>query len=255
LKMRDKTNLEQVANCAMCANMCKYACPTYVASGSETVTPQKIARLILYHEKGLLEDERGFFDVMFQSALCGACRRHCIYDDYDLRRFILKGRAGAFRSGTIPDVVRQRVEVFERYGNPHGERPLTERGTGDVGHFVSCSAYKDQAPAEAMWKVISVSGRQVRQFGGGDLCCGAPLYYAGDMEGFEKAATRMQSEIRKRNLRAVVNDCPNCMRMMTEIYADLGIDLGIEMLHTTQFLGRLLEESAFSIEKRGGTAT
>ncbi len=39
--------LEQVTNCAMCANMCKYACPTYVASGKEAVTPQKIARLIL----------------------------------------------------------------------------------------------------------------------------------------------------------------------------------------------------------------
>lgn len=253
--MQGKTRLEQVANCAMCANMCKYACPTYAAVGRETITPQKIARLILYHEKGLLEDERGFFDVMFQSTMCGACQRHCIYDDYDLRRFILKGRAEAFLKGAVSDVVRQRVEIVGRYGNPHGERQLIERGTGDVGHFVSCSAYKDHATPDAMWKIISLSGRQVRQFGGADLCCGGPLYYAGDMEGFEKAAQRLQSEIRKMGLRTVTTDCPNCMKMMTEVYAEVGIDLGVEMLHTTEFLDGILEEGAIGLETRRGTAT
>ncbi len=239
----------------MCANMCKFICPTYVATGKEAVTPQKIARLILYHEKGLLEDERGFFDVMFQSTMCGACRRHCIYGDYDLRRFILKGRSQAFKAGALPDETRKRVETFARFGNPHGERELLERGTGDVGHFVSFSAYKDPVLPEAMYTIISASGRQMRQFGGADLCCGGPLYYAGDMEGFEKAARRMQEEIRKRGLRKVVSDCPNCVKMMTEVYAELGVDLGVELLHTAEFLDGLLKEGGIRVETRSRTAT
>jgi Fe-S oxidoreductase len=88
----DKKETEKIARCAMCADMCKYSCPTYLATGRETLSPQKMARLIVYDEKGLLEDEKGFLDLMFRSAMCGSCSRHCIYDDYDLRKFIHQAR-------------------------------------------------------------------------------------------------------------------------------------------------------------------
>ncbi|GAI14906.1 unnamed protein product, partial [marine sediment metagenome] len=32
--MEDKKELEQITNCAMCANMCKHSCPTYLATGN-----------------------------------------------------------------------------------------------------------------------------------------------------------------------------------------------------------------------------
>ncbi|MGB3129447.1 MAG: 4Fe-4S dicluster domain-containing protein, partial [Dehalococcoidia bacterium] len=174
--MEDKKELEQITNCAMCANMCKYSCPTYLATGKETITPQKIARLILYKEKAFLEDQQGFFDVMFQSAMCGACKIHCIYDNYDLRKFIQRGRSKAFKEGMLPDETRKRVETFASFGNPHGERQLLQKGTGDLGYFVSCSAYNDQDLLKAMDRIISVGKKQICQFGGADICCGAPLY-------------------------------------------------------------------------------
>jgi len=254
-KMADKKELEQITNCAMCANMCKYSCPTYLASGKETITPQKIARLILYKEKALIGDKQGFFDVMFQSAMCGACKVHCVYDNYDLRKFIQRGRSQAFKEGMLPDETRKRIETFVRFGNPYGERQLLQKGTGDLGYFVSCSAYNDQQLLKAMDRIISASKEQVCEFGGADICCAAPLYYAGDTEGFTKAAMKMKREIEERKLRRVIADCPTCIKMMTEVYHEVGVDLDVEFVHTTEFLNALLKEGKIKVNRRDATAT
>ena len=251
----DEKELAQISNCAMCANMCKHNCPAYLASGSETNTPQKIARLILYEEKAFIEDRNGFCDVMFRSAMCGACRKHCIYGDYDLRKYIQKGRRKAFTEGLLPDETRKRVETLKRYGNPNGERQLINRGTGDTGYFVACSAYQDSELLAAMERIISASGEQVHRFGGADLCCGAPLYYAGDMEGFEKTAKKMAGEIETRKLKKVITDCPNCLKMMTEIYREVGVNPDVEFSHTTEYLSDFIGQGRIKVNMRNGTAT
>ncbi len=253
--MEDKKELEQITNCAMCANMCKHSCPTYLATGKETITPQKKARLILYEEKAFLEDEQGFFDVMFQCAMCGACKAHCIYDDFDLRKFIQIGRSKAFQKGMLPEETRGRVETFMKFGNPYGERQLLQKGAGDLGYFVSCSAYRDQQVPQAMDRIISASKEQVHQFGGAEICCGAPLYYAGDTEGFKKAAEKMKEEIEKRKLRKVIVDCPNCLKTMTEVYHSVGVDLNVEFIHTAEFLNALLKEGKIKVNRTNTTAT
>ena len=245
----DKKEAEKIARCAMCADMCKYSCPTYLAAGRETLSPQKMARLIVYHEKGFLEDEEGFLDLMFQSAMCGACSRHCIYDDYDLRKFIHKARVKAFDGGVIPEDVKKRVETFRKFGNPDGEREVVDKGAGDTGYFISCSSYKDEALLKATEKMLPKTGLAVRRFGGGDLCCGAPLYYAGDMEGFKRASLKMKTEIEERRLRSIVVDCPTCVKTMTEIYRDTGVGLDVEIVHTVQFIESLLKQGKMSLKK------
>ncbi|MDY6916602.1 MAG: (Fe-S)-binding protein [Chloroflexota bacterium] len=247
--------LEQLTNCAMCADMCKHSCPTYLATGKETITPQKLARLILYEEKAVLEDRRGFFDVVFQSAMCGACKAHCIYGNHDLRDYILRARSKAFQEGMLPNEVRTRVETFAKFGNPRGERQLLDKGTGVVGYFISCSAYADEQLPKAMDRIVSASKEQVHHFGGADICCGAPLYYAGDVEGLRKAAEKMKAEIEKRGLERVIADCPNCLKIMTQVYPTVGVDLNVELIHTTQFLHGLLTEGRIKVSSTEATAT
>jgi Fe-S oxidoreductase len=251
----DKKEAEKIARCAMCADMCKYSCPTYLATGRETLSPQKMARLIVYDEKGLLEDKKGFLDLMFQSAMCGSCSKHCIYDDYDLRKFIHKARVKAFASGVIPEDVRKRVDTFRTFGNPNGERKLIDKGAGDTGYFISCSSYKDEDLLKATEKMLSKSGLAVRRFGGGDLCCGAPLYYAGDMEGFRQASLKMKTEIEKRRLRRVVIDCPTCVKTMTDAYREIGVELDAEVVHSVQLIDGLLKQGKLEFRKGRRTVT
>jgi Fe-S oxidoreductase len=249
----DKKEAEKIARCAMCADMCKYSCPTYLATGRETLSPQKMARLIVYNEKGLLEDEKGFLDLMFQSAMCGACRGHCIYDDYDLRKFVHEARVKAFAKGVIPGDVKKRVETFRKFGNPNGERELIDKGVGDIGYFISCSSCKDEDLLKATEKMLSKSGIGVRRFGGGDMCCGGPLYYAGDMKGFRQASLRMKAELERRQVRRIVVDCPTCIEVMTKIYREIGAELGVEIMHTVRFVEELLAHARLHSRKEDRT--
>jgi len=251
----DKKETEKIARCAMCADMCKYNCPTYLATGRETLSPQKMARLIVYNEKGFLEDEKGFLDLVFQSAMCGACSRHCIYDDHDLRKFIHKARVKAYDSGVIPEDVKKRVDTFRKFGNPNGERDPIDRGAGDIGYFISCSSYKDKDLLKATERMLSKSGLAIRRFGGGDICCGAPLYYAGDMEGFRQASLKMKTEIEERRLHSIVVDCPTCVKTMTEIYRQAGTALDVEIIHTVQFMEALLKQGRLGFKKEKRTVT
>ena len=251
----NKKEAEKIARCAMCADMCKYSCPTYLATGRETLSPQKMARLIVYNQKGLLEDETGFLELMFRSAMCGACSRHCIYGDYDLRKFIHQARVRAFDSGFIPDDVKKRVETFRRFGNPNGDRAPIDRGAGHIGYFISCSSYGDEDLLRATEKVFWKSGLGVRRFGGGDMCCGAPLYYAGDMEGFKQVSLKMKAEIEARQLHRIVIDCPTCIKMMTEIYREIGVQLDVEIMHTVQLIEELLGEAKLRYRKEKRTVT
>jgi Fe-S oxidoreductase len=251
----DSKEAEKLARCAVCADMCKYSCPTYLATGRETLSPQKMARLIVYDEKGLLEDEKGFLDLMFQSAMCGACSRHCIYDDYDLRKFMHKARVKAFENGVIPEDVKKRVETFRKFGNPDGERKVIDKGAGDVGYLISCSSYKDEELLRATEKMFSKSGLAVRRFGGGDICCGAPLYYAGDMEGFRQASLKMKAEIEARHVHRIVVDCPTCIKMITETYREIGVELDVEIMHTVQLIEALLKQGRLGLKEEKRTVT
>lgn len=253
--MLDEKGLHKLANCAMCANMCKHSCPTYLASGNEAITPQKIARLILYEEKGFLEDKRGFSDVVFQTTMCGACMKHCVYDDWDLRRLMQMARSKVLNEGLLPAETMKRLETFRKFGNPHGERRLIERGTGTAGYFVSCSVYKDEQLLKATERVISSSKGRVRQFGGADMCCGAPLYHVGDNDGFKEVARKMKREIEKRGLRKLVVPCPNCIKIMKQVYPEIGLELNVEFIHTVEYLGGLLKQRRIALKKGNGTAT
>jgi Fe-S oxidoreductase len=251
----DNKEIERIARCAMCADMCKYSCPTYLATGRETLSPQKMARLIVYNEKEFLEDEKGFLNLMFQSAMCGACNKHCIYDDYDLRKFIHKARVKAFDSGVIPEDVKKRVETFRKFGNPNGERELIDKGVGEYGYFISCSSYKDEELLNATEKILSESGFAISKFGGGDMCCGAPLYYAGDMVGFTQVSLKMKTAIETRQVRILVVDCPTCIKMMTEIYREIGVELDVEIMHTVQFIDALLKQGKLRFKKEDSVVT
>jgi Fe-S oxidoreductase len=142
------------------------------------------------------------------------------------------------------------VETFKRFGNPDGERQLIDKGAGDYGYFISCSSYKDEDLLKATEKLLSKSGFAVRRFGGGDLCCGAPLYYAGDIEEFRKIALRMKAEVESRQVRTLVVDCPTCIKMMTEIYREIGVELDMKIMHTVQFIDALLKQAKLRFKKK-----
>jgi Fe-S oxidoreductase len=124
-----------------------------------------------------------------------------------------------------------------------------------VGYFISCSVYKDEQLLRATDRVIAASKRRIQQFGGADICCGAPLYYMGDNEGFKEVARKMKGEIEKRGLKRLVVACPNCIKMMRDVYPGVGVGLGVEIVHTVEYLAALLNQRRIAVKKGKGSAT
>ena len=239
---------DRLIDCSMCPNMCKFSCPVYLATGDETFTPQKKARLILYKEKGFLENEKGFFDTMFQCALCGSCVVNCQYDDFDIRDFIVDERANAFKNGFIPETYKEILSNFKEFGNPDGKRDIINKGNGEIGFFVSCNTLKDKNVLSATEKIFKKANIDVQEFGGGDICCGAPLYFAGDIKGFKEKALKIKVLIQKKGIKTIVTNCPTCVKMMKKNYKKVGVDIGVNVIHISSFIKELIDKGALQFK-------
>jgi len=53
----------------------------------------------------------------------------------------------------------------------------------------------------------------------------------------------------------VISSCPTCIKMMTEIYDEIGTHLDVEFIHITEFLDRLVKEGKIKVNKANATAT
>ncbi|MEA3313507.1 MAG: (Fe-S)-binding protein [Caldisericota bacterium] len=244
-----KKQLNRLIECSMCPNMCKFSCPVYLATGNEAFTPQKKARLILYSKKDLLEDKDGFFDTIFQCALCGSCVVNCQYVDFDIRDFIANERNIAFEKGFVPSLVGEVLENFNRFGNPSGERETIDKGEGEIGFFVSCNTFKDKNILSATEKILNQAHVDVKEFGGGDICCGAPLFFAGDMDGFKEKAEQMEKLIKEKGVKRIITNCPTCIKIMKKHYAEVGVDIGVDIVHVLTFTKELIDDGKLSLKK------
>ena len=65
----------------------------------------------------------------------------------------------------------------------------------------------------------------------------------------------MKGEIEGRGLKKVITMCPNCLKMMREVYPEVGVNLNVEFAHTTEFLAALLRETKIKVKRAKGTAT
>lgn len=240
---------DMLLNCALCPNMCKFACSVYLATGCETFTPQKKAREIYYERKGLIEDRKDFARLLGNCSLCGACKSFCIFDDFDLRDFIIEGRSVLYKEGLIPPETRVRVLNTLKYGSPDGSRKTLEKGEGDILYFVSCSTFSDTEILASTEKILAASRLPFQEVGGGAFCCGAPLYFAGAIDDFKKVAHNMKEEFEQRKVKKVVSNCPTCIRMFKEIYPKMRIKMDIEFQHITEFIYELSKNAILNFVK------
>jgi Fe-S oxidoreductase len=75
------------------------------------------------------------------------------------------------------------------------------------------------------------------------------------VEGFRSIALKMKAEIETKHVRTLVVDCPTCIKMMTEIYREIGVELDMEIIHTVQFIDTLLKQERLRSRKKDRVIT
>jgi heterodisulfide reductase subunit D len=250
---------QELRTCMQCGT-CSATCPTGYAMD---YTLRQLWRLI---DLGL-RDEVVNSRTFWLCTTCRACTVRCPRG-IDLTQTMLMLKEYAVRQGLqVPEgigVLRQTVTTkYNISGDAnetrliwaenleHKPEGMEARKGAEVLYFVGCvSAFYPQAYSipQSLVQVLHSAGIGFTTMGGQERCCGYPLYGAGMKDLVAELAQHNVQQVRDLGSRVLVTTCPSCFYTWTHIYPQfVELPSGLEVLHATEYLARLLEEGKIKL--------
>ncbi len=127
---------------------------------------------------------------------------------------------------------------------------------GDTALFVGCLPYFDVIFAELGVNPVRTAQNAVRSLNAvgvepvlldDERCCGHDLLWLGDIGNAVKLATRNIEQLQRFKVKRIVFLCPECLYTFRMEYPELVGEVGMELVHITQFL----LEKGFQPETQG----
>jgi Fe-S oxidoreductase len=81
-------------------------------------------------------------------------------------------------------------------------------------------------------------------------CCGGRAYELGYVEGLSQNAERQEDVWQRAGVKTLVTPCSDCYASYKVLYDKIGKKLGIEVLHITEYLERLIKEGRLQMKKK-----
>ena len=236
--------------CVRCPSLCRWACPVAEAEARETVAPQRLVSFAHWLREDRISPE-SVGDLPFHCTHCGACTEVCRFGQ-DVPRLLTDARRRVVESSAAPSGVREVTGRFAVAGNPIGrslEEPLRNvaEAAGRTVERRQATVYHPGCVALAREPDVAVDFlRSTVLLGGGSLgltpasgaCCGLPLYWAGELEGF--AAHARHFAARLGGAETVVVHDPSCAHALRERYPEVGVSIAAEVVSVGTWLSRAL---------------
>ena len=240
--------------CVLCPNMCRYLCPVAAVEKSETTSPRGKATLALGLGRGEVAFSEGEAAALYHCATCKICREWCP-SNVDLPEVTRELRERAAREGLAPPAVRNLAERLVRDRSLHGPaaalaaeglsryRQLVSPGA-KVLYFAGCStATLQPRVVAATLRLFEAAGVKVARLQT-EECCGLPLDVLGFREEAAAFARGLAAAVEAGGYQTVVSGCPMCTQVMKDRYPALGVTLGADVRHVTEYFAGLAEEGA-----------
>lgn len=126
------------------------------------------------------------------------------------------------------------------------------QGNGKVGYFAGCMTMLTPTVLQSMKKIFSEAGEEVwwadRE---GSVCCGRPLKLSGETDAARKMMRHNETMFRAHGIATLVTSCPICLKVFKEDYSLEGI----EILHHSEYILRLMESGRISVEQSANSFT
>lgn len=235
-----------------CPSICKYNFHAHSGSG----------RMIIGNSilEGRSELNESVAEIIFKCQLCGACDTACkVYrDDIDLTEVLLELRAFCVEEGELVIEHMAVIDALKREGNVLGE-PKAKRGewAGGLGlkdiNTESCEVIfhagcrysydpdlRDTVRGQA--RLLLQAEADVGIAGAEESCCGGRAYELGYRGEAENYADDLLSRVKASGAKTLVTPCADGYAHLRYLYPRMGKDLGVEVLHTAQYLARLAGE-------------
>jgi Fe-S oxidoreductase len=213
--------------CVFCPKLCRGACPVSNVEATETLIPQGKMSAAYFALRGNVPLDKGHAATAWACTACFACRDMCEHKN-PVATVLVDARAEAFANGVAPEAavrlgegwLARDAEVAEAVSVIATQTDTDRSAATDTALLFGCG-YARRSPEvarDAVHATTALLGAKVRPV---RACCGLPLLYAGDREGFIAAAKRLAAEV-ARAPRVVVVD-PGCARTLLVEYARIGV--------------------------------
>lgn len=251
--MHIENQFETIDACRFCF-MCRHVCTMGLATGWESDTPRGRALVLFKVLRKHAEYNDDLVASIYRCCLCGMCQAWC-KGDYTPPEAILAAHRDIVEAGLEPETARQIKENVLKTGNPFG-LPAEDRfkeielpeNTGDsqtveVLYYVGCdTAWHRPEIANAFLRVLRHAEIPVRLLDD-EESTGKPLTVLGYADEAKRTAESLSAKIKSTGCRIVVTTCPSSFDALKNDYPAMEVDLnGIEVLHASQYLDRLLTE-------------
>jgi Fe-S oxidoreductase len=187
-------------------------------------------------------------------------------DDIDLLEVIQELRAECVKAGRVPAEQMKVIQAVKSENNVFGA-PASSRARWAEGMdlaeassaraesllFVGCQFSYDQD----LWGVARAAARLLREAGVDfaiagreESCCGARAYEMGFRDEAVRFAEDMRQRVKGCGAKTIVSICADCYSAFNCLYPMIGQDLGIEVLHVTEFIQRLIEQERLKLTRK-----
>ncbi|MFO8020792.1 MAG: (Fe-S)-binding protein [Promethearchaeia archaeon] len=223
-------------------------------------------------------------EIIYQCSLCGACEEFCFnshneniafsqeewmkqVDVYEALRADLVEAGYALDSHT--EMNQAMVDLLNPYQRDNRKKEEwtkeldfkiknASQEKSDLLYFVGCTAAltpQIREVAIATAKILHKLNIDFSIFGESEVCCGSVAMRTGDRKRFEEVASKNIELFKESGVKTIITSCAGCYRTLKLDYADFLEDLEIEVLHTIEFLIRILDEKDIQLKNLGYSVT
>jgi Fe-S oxidoreductase len=243
----------------VCPSITRYNFHAYSGGGRLNMAVGILQNRFDYDDK-LLE-------VIYNCQMCGACDISCKYVmEMEVLEPINEFRIKCVEEGhTVPALDRV-ISSLRKHGTmiPVAKvrrmdwaegldvKDFTNQKT-EVIYHAGCRTCYDKD----LWKVakanvalLQKAGIDVGIAGANESCCGGRAYQMGYKEDFLTQATQSMELFKKSGAKTLVTGCSDCYYAFKVLYDKFGMRGDLEVLHTTEYLNRLIKEGTLKPTKK-----
>jgi Fe-S oxidoreductase len=242
-----KATLER---CVFCPKLCRSACPVSNVDTRETVTPWGKMSMSYFVANESVALTPSFAQPAWACTGCFGCREHCDHEN-DVAGTLFAARSAlvAADPNVAPPAATRAIAQFPERSKVLGKAAQELHVLPDVNDaagtavLLGCAYSGSQLPGPLGGSTARDAVRATARLVSGnvalvDVCCGAPLLYAGDAKGFVRQGEMLAQAIKHKDRLVVVDaGCASAIRVHL---ANAGVGMIVPVEHFAELAGREL---------------
>jgi Fe-S oxidoreductase len=247
----------------VCPSIARYNFHTYSGGGRMAFQVAVLEGRVDYADK-LLE-------VVYNCQMCGACDVSCKYGmDMDVIDAINEFRIRCVEEGHTLPVLDKTINSLRKQNtmvpgarikrNAWAEglkiKNIMEQKAEVVYHVGCRTAYNKDLwkVAQATVSVLQKAGVNFGMAGNDEACCGGRAYQMGYKDDYLRQAKQNAAMFKKAGVKMIVTGCAECYQAFKVLGDKFGLLKNIEVLHTSQYFNRLIEQGKLKPRKKAAAS-